>query len=85
VRGRRGNLVPRDQDIFAHGKSYKGLAEHGTRIISPDIGGGFGGKVPGPRAAVAIRTVQPSQDCGHHWAIWFIATDGASGVGRRGV
>ncbi len=32
--------------VFALVAGHVGLAEHKIRIISPDIGGGFGGKVP---------------------------------------
>ena len=36
----------RGRAVFALVAGHVGLAEHKIRIISPDIGGGFGGKVP---------------------------------------
>src|SRR3989449_3285131 len=41
--------------VFALVAGHVGLSEEKIRIISPDIGGGFGGKVPGyPRSLIAV-------------------------------
>src|SRR5438093_1910372 len=41
--------------VFALVAGHVGLAEHKIRIISPDIGGGFGGKVPVyPGSVIAV-------------------------------
>src|SRR6184192_1435831 len=50
--------------VFALVAGHVGLAEHKIRIISPDIGGGFGGKVPVYpgyviAVAAAVLTGQP--------------------------